>query len=85
CAICGGIPPSEIKIRKILVDNIEVGIDNLEWILEEVRQLNLEDEPAIAEEMLKRVRQFNYVPSRKRDAYAEALLKEYRRYRQEHN
>ncbi len=78
CSICGGIPPHEIKIRKILVEGKEVGIDRLDWILEDVRRLHLKDEAEIGEEILKRVRQFNYVPTKKTSAYAEALLREYR-------
>ncbi len=79
CSICGGIPPDEIKIRKILVEGKEVGIDKLDWILEDVRRLDLKDEAAIGEEIIKRVRQFNYVPTKKAAAYAESLLQEYRR------
>ena len=84
CSICGGIPPSEIKIRKIVVDGVEVGIDHLDGILEDVRRLDLSSETEIAEEVLRRVKQFNYVPSKKRDAYAAALLQEYQEYRKEH-
>ncbi len=78
CSVCGGIPPDEIKIRKILVDGTETGIDKLDWILDEVAKLGLSDEAAINAEILVRVRQFNYVPTRKTEAYAAALMKEYR-------
>ncbi len=77
CSVCGGIPPDEIKIRKILVDGKETGIDKLDWILDEVAKLGLSDEAAINAEILVRVKQFNYVPTRKTVAYATALMKEY--------
>jgi hypothetical protein len=78
CSVCGGIPPDEIKTKRILVDGKETGIENLEWIIEEVMKLDLPDETVIKEELLKRVKQFNYVPTKKTEPYAEALMKEYR-------
>jgi hypothetical protein len=77
CSICGGIPPDEIKVRKILVDGKEVGIDQLDFVLAGVQKLGLADDTHIAEELVKRVQIFNYVPTKKREAYAAALLKEY--------
>ena len=53
CTICGGIPPDKINIRQILVDGKETGIDKLDWILAEVRKLNLSDDTVITEELLK--------------------------------
>ena len=53
CTICGGIPPDKINIRLILVDGKETGIDKLDWIIAEVRKLNLSDDIVITEEPLK--------------------------------
>ncbi len=78
CSVCGGIPPDEIKIRKIVVDGKETGIDKLDWILAEVAKLGLSDESVINAEILVRVKQFNYVPTRKTREYAAALMEEYR-------
>lgn len=78
CTICGGIPPDQIRTKRILVDGKETGIDHLEFIIDNVKALNLDDDRAIAEELLKRVREFNYVPTKKAERYAEALLTEYR-------
>ena len=78
CSVCGGIPPDEIKTQRILVDGKVTGIDRLEWIIDEVMKLNFPDETAIKEELLKRVKQFNYVPTKKIQAYAGALMQEYR-------
>jgi hypothetical protein len=78
CTICGGIPPDRIKIRKIPIDGKETGIDRLDWILQDVLALKLTDEEKIADEMVKRVRRFNFIPSLKAREYREALLREYR-------
>jgi len=79
CSVCGGIPPDKIKTRRVLIDGKETGIDHLEFIIENVRQLHLTDDDAIANEMMKRVKEFNYVPTKKEARYAEALLLEYRK------
>jgi hypothetical protein len=78
CTICGGIPPDKISIKRILVGGKETGIDKLDWIVAEVKKLNLTDDAVIIEELLKRTRALNYVPTKKAAEYGEALLKEYR-------
>ena len=77
CTICGGIPPDKISIRRIPIDGIDTGIDRLDWIIAEVKKLQLSDDEAITEELLKRTRVLNYVPSKKAAKYGEALLREY--------
>ncbi len=79
CTICGGIPPDKISIKRILVDGKETGIDRLDWIIAEVRRLNLTDDTMITEELLKRTKALNYVPTRKATEYGEALLREYKK------
>jgi hypothetical protein len=79
CSICGGIPPDKVNTKRILVDGKETGIDHLDFILENVRELRLTDDAEITREIMRRVREFNYVPTKKEALYAEALLKEYRR------
>jgi hypothetical protein len=78
CTICGGIPPDRFSIQRIPIDGIETGIDRLDWIVAEVRRLDLADDAAITEELLKRTRALNYVPTKKAATYGEALLREYR-------
>jgi hypothetical protein len=78
CTICGGIPPDKINIKQILVDGKETGIDKLDWIIAEVRKLKLSDDMVITEELLKRTRALNYVPTKKAKEYGEALLKGYK-------
>ncbi len=79
CTICGGIVPERIKIKRIPVDGKETGIDRLEWILLDVADTDLSDEERIVDEIVKRARRFNYIPSKKEKAYREAFLREYRR------
>jgi hypothetical protein len=80
CSICGGIPPDKITTKRILIDGKETGIDHLDFIFDEVKKLRLESNTSISEELLKRVRVFNYVPTKKTVEYADGLLVEYRKY-----
>ncbi|MCC7565473.1 MAG: NAC family transcription factor [Methanomicrobiaceae archaeon] len=79
CSVCGGIPPEKITTKKIVIDGKEIGIERLDWILDEVAKLFLKDDARIAEELLMRVKVYNYVPMKKTEDYAAALLGEYRR------
>jgi hypothetical protein len=79
CSACGGIPPDRITTKRILVDGRETGIDQLDWIIAEVRKLNLSDDTAIRDELLRRTKALNYVPTKKTKEYGEALLREYKK------
>jgi hypothetical protein len=79
CSICGGIPPDKITTKRVLIDGKETGIDHLDFVFDEVKKLRLDDNAVIAEEILKRVKIFNYVPTKKMVEYADALLTEYRK------
>jgi hypothetical protein len=79
CSICGGIPPDKITTKRILIDGKETGIDHLDWIFSEVKKLNPDNDAVLAAELLKRVKEFNYVPTKKTEAYAAALIEEYRK------
>ena len=78
CTICGGIPPDQIKIKKIPIDGKETGIDRLDWILLDVASLSLTSDETITAEIIKRVQQFNYIPTKKMTEYKIALLREYK-------
>jgi hypothetical protein len=78
CTICGGIPPDQIKIKRIPIDGKETGIDRLDWILLDVASLNLTNDETIINEIIKRVQQFNYIPTKKMTEYKKALLREYK-------
>jgi hypothetical protein len=78
CTICGGIPPDQIKIKKIPIDGKDTGIDRLDWILRDVAGLGLTGDEAITDALILRVQQFNYIPTKKMQEYRTALLREYR-------
>jgi hypothetical protein len=78
CTICGGIPPDQIKIKKIPIEGKETGIDRLDWILLDVASLNLTNDETITTEIIRRVQQFNYIPTKKMAEYRKALLREYK-------
>jgi len=78
CSICGGIPPDQIKIKKIPIDGKETGINRLDWILQDVANLRLTGDETITDELVKRVQQFNYIPSKKITEYRAALLQQYK-------
>jgi hypothetical protein len=79
CTVCGGVVPESIQIRKICIEGKEIGIDQLDRVLDQVIALHLQDEEQIQEELIRRIRVFNYVPTRKLEVYGAALLEEYRR------
>ncbi|MGB9176750.1 MAG: NAC family transcription factor, partial [Methanoregula sp.] len=69
CTICGGIPPDKITTKRVPIDGKETGIDHLDWIFKEVAKLAENDDTVLTEEILKRVKQFNYVPTKKTAEY----------------
>jgi len=81
CSICGGIPPDQIKIKRIMVDGKEIGIDRLDWIFFDVYRRNFGNDELITEELIKRTGRFNYIPTKKLAAYREALLREFKRFK----
>jgi hypothetical protein len=82
CTICGGIPPDRITTKRVLIDGKETGIDHLDWIFDEVKKLGIANDARLSEEILKRVQQFNYVPTKKMEQYAAGLLAEYKKSRE---
>ncbi|AGB02284.1 hypothetical protein [Methanoregula formicica] len=78
CTICGGVPPDRITTKQVLIDGKATGIDHLDWIFAEVKKLGLVSDTRLAEEILLRVQQFNYVPTKKKNEYAAGLLAAYK-------
>ncbi len=80
CTICGGMVPTGMQdVKQIKVDGKVIGINKLEFILEEVKKLNLSSDAEITEEIMKRACALNYIPSKRKSVYAEALLDEYKK------
>ncbi len=66
------------RIRQINVNGIPTGITMLEESICEVKELGFTDEREIREALMKRVKIYNYIPPGVADAYAEAIMKEYK-------
>ena len=67
------------RIRQIDVDGHQIGLAMLDTILEEILPMNLPDEGCMGDELLKRVKIYNYIPPGAEERYRKALLAEYRR------
>ena len=82
-----GNPSGKIHTTKrVMIDKGKdiTGIDHLDWIFGEVKKLLTVDNDAdITDEILKRVKQFNYVPTKKTVEYGTGLLAAYKKYRDE--
>jgi hypothetical protein len=85
CSICGGIPPDKITTKRVLIDGKETGIDRLDWIFEQVALRRVTGDAEVTSEILKRVQQFNYVPTKKTTEYGAGLLAAYRTFQAEHS
>ena len=67
-------------IVQIWVGKNKVGVVDTQRIFAEVRDLSLTDENIIKDEIIRRTRQVNYIPSSVEAEYADALYREYQRF-----
>ncbi|HEX3001749.1 MAG TPA: hypothetical protein VHN82_05195 [Methanoregula sp.] len=67
------------RIRKIPVNGVMTGINGLDESIAAVRAMNLGSESAIRAALLEKVRDGNYIPLPVEEAYAIALMEEYRK------
>jgi len=77
CKVCGGIIPQDTKIGTIEVDGKPTGINQLDFILDEVTSLHLQNNSDLRNELVKRAKVLNYIPTKMIEKYAEALLRVY--------
>jgi len=78
CKVCGGIIPQDTKIGSIEVEGKPTGINQLDFILDEVTALHLSSDSDIRNELVKRAKVLNYIPTKMTEKYAEALLRVYK-------
>ena len=78
CKVCGGIIPQDTKIGSIEVNGKPTGINQLDFILDEITALNLSSDSDIRNELVKRTKVLNYIPTKMTEKYAEALLRVYK-------
>ncbi|MDO9540375.1 MAG: hypothetical protein Q7J09_10300 [Methanocalculus sp.] len=65
------------RIRQIDVGGIVVGLAMLDDAITEVAEMKLAKDEEITDELMKRIKIFNYIPQSAEQQYRSALLKEY--------
>ena len=65
------------RIKQIDVGGIVVGLAMLEDIIDDVREMNLTNRDRIADELIKKIKIYNYVPAVAEEKYRSAILREY--------
>jgi hypothetical protein len=79
CNVCGGISPSKVTIKRIIIDEKGVGINELDRTIDKVRKMGLRNDDDIADALLRYTKEHNYVPTNRTREYSEALMREYKR------
>ena len=67
------------RIRRIPINGIMTGITMLDESIAAVKEQNYGNDAAIREALMKSVRIYNYIPPGVDDAYALALMEEYKK------
>jgi hypothetical protein len=67
------------KIRKVEVGGFTVGLAMLDAVFEEVAALGSLPDDELKTELLQRVKIYNYITRGAMEAYADAILREYRK------
>lgn len=66
-----------MAVRQIEISGMPIGIEGLDEILEEVKGLGLKEEKELKKVLLEKVERRNYIPSNRKELYAQALYEEY--------
>lgn len=66
-------------VTKVRVGHNLVGITEFGRIMDEVHAMGPMDDEETKDHLLQRTKAYNYVPSQAEDAYAQAMLEEYKR------
>ncbi len=67
------------RIRQIPVNGIMTGITMLDESIEDVKACHLIDDQEIREVLMKKIHVYNYIPPGAAEAYAQAVMEEYRK------
>jgi hypothetical protein len=78
CKVCGGIVPQDTRIGSIEVDGKPTGINQLDFILDEVSALHLQSDVDLKKELISRAKVLNYIPTKITERYADSLLGVYK-------
>jgi hypothetical protein len=67
------------RIRQIPINGIMTGITMLDESIADVKERNPGNDSAIRESLMKKIKIYNYVPRGVEEAYAQALMEEYKK------
>ena len=67
------------EITQIVIGGQRIGIIGLSDVIEDVKQLKLDNEEEIQHELMERIKRHNYVPDSKIEEYSRAFLREYKK------
>ena len=67
------------RIRQIPINGIMTGITMLDESIADVKKQNLPNDSAIRDALMKKIRVYNYIPNGVENAYAAALVEEYKK------
>jgi hypothetical protein len=67
------------RIRQIPVNGIMTGITMLDESIAAVREQNPGNDSRISEALMKKIRVYNYIPPGVAEAYARAIMEEYKK------
>jgi len=70
-----------VKTRLISIEGKQIGVAGLDEVLDELHTAGKRPNSNLGHYLLGRLRRLNYIPPAKENAYAGALLDEYRRFR----
>lgn len=71
------------RIRQIPINGIATGITMLDESIADVKEQNPGSDAAVSEALMKKIRVYNYVPPGVAEAYARAIMEEYKKSVQE--
>jgi CDP-4-dehydro-6-deoxyglucose reductase len=69
-----------VKSKLIIIEGKQIGIIGLEEVFEEFHQAKRDPNQSLKNKIMKRVKDLNYIPCNKEEAYASAILDEYRNF-----
>jgi hypothetical protein len=67
------------RIRQIPINGIMTGLTMLDESIEDVKVQHPGSDAAIREALMKKIRVYNYVPKGVEEAYAQAIMEEYKK------
>jgi hypothetical protein len=73
------------RIRQVKINGIMTGITMLDESIADVMKQNLGHDAATREALMKKIRIYNYIPKGVEEAYASALMEEYKKASQKTN